>query len=191
MDAQQARRVIDRLVGYKISPILWRKVKGGLSAGRVQSVVLRLIAEREKEILNFKPISSYKTTAEFVNGDGLKFKSKYSLNINEDDNFVAFLEGFKDAKFSISSIKKSPLTKKSAPPFTTSTMQQEAARKLGFSVSRTMQTAQRLYESGHITYMRTDSVTLSQTALNSIKNTIETKYAVSYTHLTLPTICSV
>ena len=110
MDAQQARRVIDRLVGYKISPILWRKVKGGLSAGRVQSVVLRLIAEREKEISNFKPISSYKTTAEFVNGDGLKFKSKYSLNINEDDNFVAFLEGFKDAKFSISSIKKSPLT---------------------------------------------------------------------------------
>ena len=191
VDAQQARRVIDRLVGYKISPILWRKVKGGLSAGRVQSVVLRLIAEREKEILNFKPISSYKTTAEFVNGEGLKFKSKYSLNINEDDNFVAFLEGFKDAKFSISSIKKSPFTKKPAPPFTTSTMQQEAARKLGFSVSRTMQTAQRLYESGHITYMRTDSVTLSQTALNSIKNTIETKYAVSYSHLTLPTICSV
>ena len=180
VDAQQARRVIDRLVGYKISPILWRKVKGGLSAGRVQSVVLRLIAEREKEISNFKPISSYKTTAEFVNGDGLKFKSKYSLNINEDDNFVAFLEGFKDAKFSISSIKKSPLTKKPAPPFTTSTMQQEAARKLGFSVSRTMQTAQRLYESGHITYMRTDSVTLSQTALNSIKNTIETKYGSNY-----------
>tara|TARA_Y100000768_G_scaffold89586_1_gene64428 strand:+ start:146 stop:2596 length:2451 start_codon:yes stop_codon:yes gene_type:complete len=180
VDAQQARRVIDRLVGYKISPILWRKVKGGLSAGRVQSVVLRLIAEREKEILNFKPISSYKTTAEFVNGEGLKFKSKYSLNINEDDNFVAFLEGFKDAKFSISSIKKSPLTKKPAPPFTTSTMQQEAARKLGFSVSRTMQTAQRLYESGHITYMRTDSVTLSQTALNSIKNTIETKYGSNY-----------
>ncbi len=180
VDAQQARRVIDRLVGYKISPILWRKVKGGLSAGRVQSVVLRLIAEREKEILNFKPISSYKTTAEFVNEEGLKFKSKYSLNINEDDNFVAFLEGFKDAKFSISSIKKSPLTKKPAPPFTTSTMQQEAARKLGFSVSRTMQTAQRLYESGHITYMRTDSVTLSQTALNSIKNTIETKYGSNY-----------
>ena len=180
VDAQQARRVIDRLVGYKISPILWRKVKGGLSAGRVQSVVLRLIAEREKEISNFKPISSYKTTAEFVNGDGLKFKSKYSLNINEDDNFVAFLEGFKDAKFSISNIKKSPLTKKPAPPFTTSTMQQEAARKLGFSVSRTMQTAQRLYESGHITYMRTDSVTLSQTALNSIKNTIETKYGPNY-----------
>ena len=180
VDAQQARRVIDRLVGYKISPILWRKVKGGLSAGRVQSVVLRLIAEREKEISNFKPISSYKTTAEFVNGDGIKFKSKYSLNINEDDNFVAFLEGFKDAKFSISSIKKSPLTKKPAPPFTTSTMQQEAARKLGFSVSRTMQTAQRLYESGHITYMRTDSVTLSQTALNSIKNTIETKYGPNY-----------
>ena len=180
VDAQQARRVIDRLVGYKISPILWRKVKGGLSAGRVQSVVLRLISEREKEILNFNPESSYKATAEFVNSNGIKFKSKYSINTNDDDNFSSFIEGFKDAKFSVSSIKKSPLTKKPAPPFTTSTMQQEAARKLGFNVSRTMRTAQRLYEAGHITYMRTDSVTLSETAQNSIKNAIETKFGSNY-----------
>jgi len=180
VDAQQARRVIDRLVGYKISPILWRKVKGGLSAGRVQSVVLRLIAEREKEILNFNPVSSYKTTAEFINSNNVKFKAKYSINTNDDDNFNSFLDGFKNAKFIVSSIKKSPLLKKPAPPFTTSTMQQEAARKLGFNVSRTMQTAQRLYEAGHITYMRTDSVTLSETAQNSIKNAIETKFGSNY-----------
>ena len=180
VDAQQARRVIDRLVGYKISPILWRKVKGGLSAGRVQSVVLRLIAEREKEILNFNPVSSYKTTAEFINNNNVKFKAKYSINTNDDDNFNSFLDGFKNAEFIVSSIKKSPLLKKPAPPFTTSTMQQEAARKLGFNVSRTMQTAQRLYEAGHITYMRTDSVTLSGTAQNSIKNAIETKFGSNY-----------
>ena len=180
VDAQQARRVIDRLVGYKISPILWRKVKGGLSAGRVQSVVLRLIAEREKEILNFNPVSSYKTTAEFINSNNIKFKAKYSINTNDDDNFNSFLDGFKNAEFIVSSIKKSPLLKKPAPPFTTSTMQQEAARKLGFNVSRTMQTAQRLYEAGHITYMRTDSVTLSETAKNSIKNAIEIKIGSNY-----------
>ena len=180
VDAQQARRVIDRLVGYKISPILWRKVKGGLSAGRVQSVVLRLIAEREKEILNFNPVSSYKTTAEFINSNNVKFKAKYSINTNDDDNFNSFLDGFKNAEFIVSSVKKSPLLKKPAPPFTTSTMQQEAARKLGFNVSRTMQTAQRLYEAGHITYMRTDSVTLSETAQNSIKNAIETKFGSNY-----------
>ena len=180
VDAQQARRVIDRLVGYKISPILWRKVKGGLSAGRVQSVVLRLIAEREKEILNFNPVSSYKTTAEFINSNNIKFKAKYSINTNDDDNFNYFLDGFKNAEFIVSSVKKSPLLKKPAPPFTTSTMQQEAARKLGFNVSRTMQTAQRLYEAGHITYMRTDSVILSETAQNSIKNAIETKFGSNY-----------
>ena len=180
VDAQQARRVIDRLVGYKISPILWRKVKGGLSAGRVQSVVLRLIAEREKEILNFNPVSSYKTTAEFINSNNIKFKAKYSINTNDDDNFNYFLDGFKNAEFIVSSVKKSPLLKKPAPPFTTSTMQQEAARKLGFNVSRTMQTAQRLYEAGHITYMRTDSVTLSETAQNSIKNAIEKKFGSNY-----------
>ena len=180
VDAQQARRVIDRLVGYKISPILWRKVKGGLSAGRVQSVVLRLISEREKEISNFDPIPSYKTSAEFINSENKKFKAKYSSNTNDDDNFTDFLNSFKDSVFTVSSVKKNPLTKKPAPPFTTSTMQQEAARKLGFNVSRTMQTAQKLYEAGHITYMRTDSVTLSNTALESIEKAISKKFGSNY-----------
>jgi len=180
VDAQQARRVIDRLVGYKISPILWRKVKGGLSAGRVQSVVLRLISEREKEISNFKPESSFKISANFISTDKSKFKAKYLTNIKDDDNFKSFIEGFKDALFSVDSVKKSPLIKKPSAPFTTSTMQQEASRKLGFNVSRTMQTAQKLYEAGHITYMRTDSVTLSETALNSIHSTISSKYGSEY-----------
>jgi len=180
VDAQQARRVIDRLVGYKISPILWRKVKGGLSAGRVQSVVLRLISEREKEISNFEPIPSYKTSGEFINSENKKFKAKYSSNTNDDDNFTDFLNSFKDSVFTVSSVKKNPLTKKPAPPFTTSTMQQEAARKLGFNVSRTMQTAQKLYEAGHITYMRTDSVTLSNTALESIEKAISKKFGSNY-----------
>ena len=180
VDAQQARRVIDRLVGYKISPILWRKVKGGLSAGRVQSVVLRLISEREKEISNFKPESSFKISANFISTEKSKFKAKYLNNIKDDDNFKSFIEGFKDALFSVDSVKKSPLIKKPSAPFTTSTMQQEASRKLGFNVSRTMQTAQKLYEAGHITYMRTDSVTLSETALNSIHSTINSKYGSEY-----------
>ena len=180
VDAQQARRVIDRLVGYKISPILWRKVKGGLSAGRVQSVVLRLISEREKEISNFKPESSFKISANFISTDKSKFKAKYLNNIKDDDNFKSYIEGFKDAVFSVDSVKKSPLIKKPSAPFTTSTMQQEASRKLGFNVSRTMQTAQKLYEAGHITYMRTDSVTLSETALNSIHSTISSKYGSEY-----------
>lgn len=180
VDAQQARRVIDRLVGYKISPILWRKVKGGLSAGRVQSVVLRLISEREKEISNFKPESSFKISANFISTEKSKFKAKYLNNIKDDDNFKSFIEGFKDAIFSVDSVKKSPLIKKPSAPFTTSTMQQEASRKLGFNVSRTMQTAQKLYEAGHITYMRTDSVTLSETALNSIHSTISSKYGSEY-----------
>ena len=180
VDAQQARRVIDRLVGYKISPILWRKVKGGLSAGRVQSVVLRLISEREKEISNFNPESSFKISANFISTDKSKFKAKYLTNIKDNDNFKSFIEGFKDAIFSVDSVKKSPLIKKPSAPFTTSTMQQEASRKLGFNVSRTMQTAQKLYEAGHITYMRTDSVTLSETALNSIHTTIKSKYGSQY-----------
>ena len=127
VDAQQARRVIDRLVGYKISPILWRKVKGGLSAGRVQSVVLRLISEREKEISNFNPESSFKISANFISTDKSKFKAKYLNNIKDDDNFKSFIEGFKDALFSVDSVKKSPLIKKPSAPFTTSTMQQEGA----------------------------------------------------------------
>ena len=151
VDAQQARRVIDRLVGYKISPILWRKVKGGLSAGRVQSVALRLISDREKEILDFIPESSYKTSADFINNDGDRFKAKYSSSIKNEENLSDFINGFKNANFSVNSVKQSPLSKKPSPPFTTSTLQQEASRKLGFNVSRTMQAAQKLYESGHIT----------------------------------------
>ena len=180
VDAQQARRVIDRLVGYKISPILWRKVKGGLSAGRVQSVALRLISDREKEILDFIPESSYKTSADFINNDGDRFKAKYSSSIKNEENLSDFINGFKNANFSVNSVKQSPLSKKPSPPFTTSTLQQEASRKLGFNVSRTMQAAQKLYESGHITYMRTDSVTLSETALSSIQKTVKSEFGEKY-----------
>ena len=180
VDAQQARRVIDRLVGYKISPILWRKVKGGLSAGRVQSVALRLISDREKEILDFIPESSYKTSADFINNDGDRFKAKYSSSIKNEENLSDFIDGFKNANFSVNSVKQSPLSKKPSPPFTTSTVQQEASRKLGFNVSRTMQAAQKLYESGHITYMRTDSVTLSETALSSIQKTVKSEFGEKY-----------
>ena len=180
VDAQQARRVIDRLVGYKISPILWRKVKGGLSAGRVQSVALRLISDREKEILDFIPESSYKTSADFINNDGDRFKAKYSSSIKNEENLSDFINGFKNANFSVNSVKQSPLSKKPSPPFTTSTLQQEASRKLGFNVSRTMHAAQKLYESGHITYMRTDSVTLSETALSSIQKTVKSEFGEKY-----------
>ena len=180
VDAQQARRVIDRLVGYKISPILWRKVKGGLSAGRVQSVALRLISDREKEILDFIPDSSYKTSGEFINNNGKRFKAKYSSSIKNEENLNDFINGFKNANFSVNSVKQSPLSKKPSPPFTTSTLQQEASRKLGFNVSRTMQAAQKLYESGHITYMRTDSLTLSETALSSIQKTVKSEFGEKY-----------
>ncbi len=180
VDAQQARRVIDRLVGYKISPILWRKVKGGLSAGRVQSVALRLISDREKEILDFIPESSYKTSADLINNDGDRFKAKYSSSIKNEENLSDFINGFKNANFSVNSVKQSPLSKKPSPPFTTSTLQQEASRKLGFNVLRTMQAAQKLYESGHITYMRTDSVTLSETALSSIQKTVKSEFGEKY-----------
>ena len=180
VDAQQARRVIDRLVGYKISPILWRKVKGGLSAGRVQSVALRLISDREKEILDFIPESSYKTSADFINNDGDRFKAKYSSSIKNEENLSDFINRFKNANFSVNSVKQSPLSKKPSPPFTTSTLQQEASRKLGFNVSRTMQAAQKLYESGHITYMRTDSLTLSETALSSIQKTVKSEFGEKY-----------
>ena len=180
VDAQQARRVIDRLVGYKISPILWRKVKGGLSAGRVQSVALRLISEREKEISNFNPVSSYKTVGNFINTNNSKFKARYSSNLNDEKNLNSFIDGFKSAEFSVSSIKQNPLTKKPSAPFTTSTLQQESSRKLGFNVSRTMQAAQKLYEAGFITYMRTDSVTLSKPAISSIQKTIESNFGAKY-----------
>ena len=180
VDAQQARRVLDRLVGYKISPILWRKVKGGLSAGRVQSVALRLVAEREKEIINFVPESYFKTLGQFSKSDNSIFNAKYSKNIDENENFNEFLEGFINAKFTVETVEKKPISRKPSAPFTTSTLQQESSRKLGFNVARTMQAAQKLYEAGHITYMRTDSNNLSEFATKSIAETISVNYGSQY-----------
>ena len=180
VNAQQARRVIDRLVGFEISPILWRKVKGGLSAGRVQSVAVRLLVDREKEINDFIPVSSFKVVAKFSNSNGNEFFSQLSANFKSKSEAIAFLEKNIDAKFNISSIDKKPAKKSPAPPFTTSTLQQEASRKLGFNVSRTMSAAQKLYESGNITYMRTDSVNLSNDALNSAETVIFNNYGQKY-----------
>jgi len=180
VDAQQARRVLDRLVGYKISPILWRKVKGGLSAGRVQSVALRLVAEREKEILNFVPESYFKTLGQFSKSDNSIFNAKYSKNIDENEKFNKFLEGFINAKFTVETVEKKPISRKPSAPFTTSTLQQESSRKLGFNVVRTMQAAQKLYEAGHITYMRTDSNNLSEFATKSIAEAISMNYGSQY-----------
>ena len=180
VNAQQARRVIDRLVGFEISPILWRKVKGGLSAGRVQSVAVRLLVDREKEINDFIPVSSFKVVAKFANSKGKEFLSQLSYNFKSKSEAITFLEKSIDAKFNISSIDKKPVKKSPAPPFTTSTLQQEASRKLGFNVSRTMSAAQKLYESGNITYMRTDSVNLSNDALNSAEIVISKNYGEKY-----------
>ena len=180
MNAQQARRVLDRLVGYELSPVLWRKVKGGLSAGRVQSVAVRLIVEREREIENFETTASYRVGAEFLNTEGFKFKAKLPKNLETKKEAESLLDSCKDATFTISDLQKKPASKKPAAPFTTSTLQQEASRKLGFPVAKTMMIAQRLYEAGLITYMRTDSVNLSQEALNQAKDAIISNYGDSY-----------
>ena len=176
VNAQQARRVLDRLVGFKLSPVLWRKVKPALSAGRVQSVAVRLIVEREREIQAFHSEPYYRINALFgiTNADGSQSEIKAELDtrFKTHEEAVAFLEQCKDAKFAVSNITKKPLRRTPAPPFTTSTLQQEAARKLGFTVSQTMMVAQRLYESGRITYMRTDSVNLSSLAINTSKDEI-------------------
>ena len=176
VNAQQARRVLDRLVGFKLSPVLWRKVKPALSAGRVQSVAVRLIVEREREIQAFRSEPYYRINALFgiTNADGSQSEVKAELDtrFKTHEEAVAFLEQCKDAKFAVSNITKKPLRRTPAPPFTTSTLQQEAARKLGFTVSQTMMVAQRLYESGRITYMRTDSVNLSSLAINTSKDEI-------------------
>ena len=176
VNAQQARRVLDRLVGFKLSPVLWRKVKPALSAGRVQSVAVRLIVEREREIQAFHSEPYYRINAVFsiTNSDGSQGEVKTELDTRFKTHKEAtdFLEQCKDAKFSVGSITKKPLHRTPAPPFTTSTLQQEAARKLGFTVSQTMMVAQRLYENGHITYMRTDSVNLSSLAINTSKDEI-------------------
>jgi len=180
VNAQQARRVLDRLVGYELSPVLWKKVKGGLSAGRVQSVAVRLIVDREREIEAFNPVASYRVDAEFLTSDGSKFKAKLAKNLESQQQAIEFLEANKQARYLISELNKKPAKKSPAPPFTTSTLQQEAARKLYFSVSRTMTVAQRLYESGLITYMRTDSVNLSQEAQQAAQDAITKNYGAQY-----------
>ncbi len=184
VDAQQARRVLDRIVGFELSPVLWKKVKPSLSAGRVQSVAVRLIVEREREINNFVAESSYRVNAVFqavdVKGDPAELKAELQHRFSNKEDAVAFLEHCKDASFSISDIVTKPAKKSPAPPFTTSTLQQEAARKLGFSVSQTMRVAQTLYESGKITYMRTDSVNLSDLALNTSRAEITSMAGEKY-----------
>ncbi len=178
-NAQQARRMLDRLVGFSLSPVLWRKVKPQLSAGRVQSVAVRLIVEREREIQEFKPETYYRITAVFMI-DGQEVKAELDQRFSKHEEALAFLEKCKDAQFTISSIQKKPLKRTPAPPFTTSTLQQEAARKLGFTVSQTMMVAQRLYENGHITYMRTDSVNLSSLCIGTAKSAVTELYGENY-----------
>ena len=184
VNAQQARRVLDRLVGFKLSPVLWRKVKPSLSAGRVQSVAVRLIVERERELQAFKSETYYSVAATFgvVNADGSQSEVKATLSqrFKTQQEAEQFLELCKDATFTIDQIQKKPQKRVPAPPFTTSTLQQEAARKLGFTVSQTMMVAQHLYESGRITYMRTDSVNLSGLAINSAKQKICELYGSEY-----------
>ena len=183
VDAQQARRVLDRLVGFELSPLLWRKIKPALSAGRVQSVAVRLIVEREEEIRNFAEASSYRVQAEFLL-DNEKNKSKITAELNKRFNkkeeAVTFLEKCKTALFAVEDFDTKPAKKSPAPPFTTSTLQQEASRKLGFSVANTMRVAQQLYESGKITYMRTDSVNLSKMALAMAKEEITRSFGNEY-----------
>ncbi len=180
VDAQQARRVLDRIVGYELSPVLWRKVKGGLSAGRVQSVSVRLIVEKEREIQGFTPVASYRVDAEFSNENGQTFKAKLPKNFSTKEEAQKFLEQNASASFKVADLQKKPAKKSPAAPFTTSTLQQEASRKLYFSVSKTMTMAQRLYEAGLITYMRTDSVNLSDEARNGAQTEIESAFGSKY-----------
>jgi len=183
VDAQQARRVLDRLVGYELSPVLWKKVKPALSAGRVQSVAVRLIVEREEEIKAFKPESSYKVTGIFQlehKGVQTKIQAEVSKKFSTKEDALQFLKSCVDAEFSVESVETKPAKKSPAPPFTTSTLQQEASRKLGFSVAKTMMVAQQLYELGHITYMRTDSFNLSKLALSMAKKVIDANFGSDY-----------
>jgi len=182
VDAQQARRILDRLVGFELSPVLWKKVRPSLSAGRVQSVAVRLIVEREREIMNFKSTSAYRVTANFISGSSL-VKAELGTRFKTLEEARKFLNECVNADFVIESVETKPTKKSPAPPFTTSTLQQEASRKLGFSVAQTMVIAQRLYESGKITYMRTDSVNLSETAINQAKEAITNNYGAKYLHI--------
>ena len=180
VDAQQARRVLDRIVGYELSPVLWRKVKGGLSAGRVQSVAVRLIVEKEREIRNYVSASTYKVEAIFKNSNGKEFVARLSNEFKSKDDAIDFLNSSTESTFKVSEIVKKPVKKSAPAPFTTSTLQQEASRKLSFPVSKTMSVAQRLYESGHITYMRTDSVNLSNLAIDEAKKQVIKNFGESY-----------
>src|ERR1700753_3827308 len=182
VNAQQARRVLDRLVGFELSPVLWKKVKPSLSAGRVQSVAVRLIVDREREINKFKTEAAFKVTAIFDKGKNA-FKAELSERFSIQEDAEKFLRDCISAVFQINSLETRPTKRAPAAPFTTSTLQQEASRKLGFSVSRTMQVAQKLYEAGYITYMRTDSVNLSDTALNAAEQEITSAYGSKYHQL--------
>ena len=181
VDAQQARRILDRLVGFELSPVLWRKVRPSLSAGRVQSVAVKLIVEKEKEISKFKPSSFYKVNGLFDVKEGT-LKADLNRNLDTEKEVEDLLESCKTADFKISAVDKKPAIKKPVAPFTTSTLQQEASLKLGFSVSRTMSVAQKLYEAGKITYMRTDSVNLSDTAIDAAKDEITKAYGSQYSN---------
>lgn len=179
VDAQQARRVLDRLVGYELSPVLWKKVRTGLSAGRVQSVAVRLIVERERKIKNFEPGSSFKVNAVF-NAKTKELPAELKEKLDDEESALKFLEACKGADFTVVDVAKKPGTRSPSPPFTTSSLQQEASRKLGFGVRQTMTLAQRLYEDGQITYMRTDSTNLSQTALQAAGNYIQKEFGDKY-----------
>lgn len=180
VDAQQARRVLDRLVGYELSPVLWRAVRPQLSAGRVQSVAVRLVVEREREINEFQSQSDFRVKAEFVTPEGKSFKAECPQKFKTEPEANEFLNKLLSASHQVLNIEVKPAFRNPAPPFTTSTLQQEASRKLGYDVSRTMQLAQRLYENGHITYMRTDSVNMSPLAIQSAKSAIESMFGAQY-----------
>ncbi|MDX1628143.1 MAG: type I DNA topoisomerase, partial [Fulvivirga sp.] len=180
VNAQQARRVLDRLVGFELSPILWKKIKTGLSAGRVQSVAVRLVVEREREIDKFEPKSSYKVSAVFDLEEGSKLQAELPAKFDTQEEAEQFLLDCDSASFAIADLQKKPTKKTPAPPFTTSTLQQEASRKLGFSVAQTMTIAQKLYEAGIISYMRTDSVNLSQEAVNGAVSEIKKEQGERY-----------
>lgn len=182
VDAQQARRVLDRLVGYELSPVLWKKVKPSLSAGRVQSVTVRLVVEREREIQNFKVTDFFRVVGVFQLSKGKSFKAEVSARFKSYEEAKAFIQECEKSTYSIKDLVKKPATKSPAAPFTTSTLQQEASRKLGFSVAQTMLVAQKLYESGKITYMRTDSVNLSDTAVDGAKDYITKTYGLEYSN---------
>ena len=180
VDAQQARRVLDRIVGFELSPVLWKKIKPALSAGRVQSVAVRLIVEREEEIKAFKSEPYFRVNAVFTTTDGAEVKAELSKRLASEEEAQKFLADCISATYKVGDVNVKPMKKSPAPPFTTSTLQQEASRKLGFTVSQTMMVAQRLYEAGHITYMRTDSVNLSSLAINTISKEIKDKLGEQY-----------